>query len=159
MVAREGENAYQIEVKPGFLMGAHRGALKAHTPEKFSDNSIQLFYHRRTPADPEGAPDEFILEEVLGHEEIGGKMFFKVKWQGWEDPTLEPAGNFFQRFSGPLIQYGLDKGVHMDIFRELAGRGRKSEASGGRLIKKGGMQVVKRARTWPGLWTRSCWPG
>ena len=106
-------------------MGAHRGALKAYTPDKFSDNPIQLFYHRRTPADLEGAPDEFILEEVLGHEEIGGKMFFKVKWQGWEDPTLEPAGKFFQRFSDPLKQYGLDKCVHMDILRKLAGRGER----------------------------------
>ena len=104
-------------------MGAHRGALKAYTPDVFSESPIQLFYHRRTPGDPEGAPDEFILEKVLGHEEIGGKMFFKVKWQGWEDPTLEPAGNFFHRFSGPLIQYGNEHGVHMNIFRELAGRG------------------------------------
>ena len=90
-------------------MGALRGALKAYTPDKFSDNPIQLFYHRRTQADPEGAPDEFILEKVLGHEEIVGKMFFKVKWQGLEEPTLEPTGNFFQRFSGPLIQDALDK--------------------------------------------------
>ena len=56
VVAREGENSYQIEVKPGFLMEAHRGALKAYTPEKFSDNPIQLFYHRRTLADLRGLP-------------------------------------------------------------------------------------------------------
>ena len=76
-------------------MGAHRSALKAYTPDKFSDNPIQLFNHRRTPADPKGSPDEFNLEEVLGHEVIGIRMFFMVKWQGWEDPTLEQAGNFF----------------------------------------------------------------
>ena len=56
VVAREGKKSYQIAVKPGFLMGAHRGALKAYTPDKFSDNPIQLFYHRRTPEDPEGLP-------------------------------------------------------------------------------------------------------
>ena len=86
MVAREGENSYQIEVKPGFLMGAHRGALKAYTPDKFSDNPIQLFYHRRTPADPEGAPDDFILEEVLGHEEIGGEMFSRSNGKDGKTP-------------------------------------------------------------------------
>ena len=58
-------------------------------------------------------------------------MFFKVKREGWEDPTLEPASNFFQRFSSPLIQYGMDKGVQMVIFREFSGRGCKSKARGG----------------------------
>ena len=63
-------------------MASPRGFLKAYTPDEFSDSPIELFHHRRTPVDPEGAPDEFILEEVLGHEEKDGKMFFKVKWEG-----------------------------------------------------------------------------
>ena len=104
-------------------MASPGGFLKAYTPDKFSDSPIELFHHRKTPVDREGAPVEFILDKVLGHEEKDGNMFFKVKWEGWEDPTLEPASNFFQRFSSPLIQYGIHKGVHMDIFRELAGRG------------------------------------
>ena len=82
-----------------------------------------MFYHRRTPTDPEGAPDEFILEKILGHEEVGGRVFFRVKWEGYEDPTLEPAGNFFHRFYGPLIEYGVKNGVHMNVFKELEGRG------------------------------------
>ena len=75
VVAREGVSSYRIEVKPGYFMASPRGFLKAYTPDKFSDSPIQLFYHRRTPADPEGAPDGFILEEVLEHEEIGGECF------------------------------------------------------------------------------------
>ena len=46
-----------------------------------------------------------------------------MKWEGYEDPTLEPAGNFFHRFSGPLIEYGVKNGVHMNVFKELEGRG------------------------------------
>ena len=102
VVDREGKNSYQIEVKPGFLMGAHRVALKAYTLDKFSDIPIHLFYHRRTPADPEGSPDEFILEEVLGHEEIWGKIFFKVKWQGWENPTLNRRATSSKDLPAPL---------------------------------------------------------
>ena len=101
VVAREGEGSYQIEVKPGYFMASPRGFLKAYTPDKFSDSPIELFHHRRTPVDPEGAPDEFILKEVLGHKEKDGKMFFKVKWEGWEDPTLEPASNFFPEILQP----------------------------------------------------------
>ena len=40
-----------------------------------------------------------------------------------EDPTLEQAGNFFHMFSGPLIEYNVKNGVHMDVFKELEGRG------------------------------------
>ena len=60
-------------------MGAHGGALKLYTPDEYSESPIKLFYHRRTPTDPEGAPDEFILENILGHEEVGGRVFFRVK--------------------------------------------------------------------------------
>ena len=51
----------------------------------------------------------------------GVTFFFLVKWEGWEDPTLEPAGNFFQRFSGPIIEYDRSHGVCMNIFEELSG--------------------------------------
>ena len=49
-------NYYQLEVKPGHIMGAHRGALKAYTPDTFSESPIQFFYHRRTQGDSEGPP-------------------------------------------------------------------------------------------------------
>ena len=100
-------------------MGAHRGSLKPYVKDVFAENPIKLYYHRRTVTDPEGAPDEYTLEKILGHEERDGRLFFRVKWEGWEDPTIEPAGNFFQKFNGPLIKYGLDHNIHLDIFKEL----------------------------------------
>ena len=57
-------------------MGAHGGALKLYTPDKHTERPIKLYYHRRTPEDPEGAPDECILEKILGHVEVGGRVFF-----------------------------------------------------------------------------------
>ena len=51
--------------------------------------------------DPEGAPDEFILEEVLGHEEKVGKMFFKVKWEGLEDPPSSQQAICSRDFPAP----------------------------------------------------------
>ena len=104
-------------------MGAHGGALKLYTPDKHTESPIKLFYHCRTPGDPEGAPDEWILDKILGHVEVAGRLFFRVKWEGFEDHTLDPAGNFFHKFSGPLIEYGVKNGVHMDVFKELEGRG------------------------------------
>ena len=76
VVAKEGESSYQIEIKPGHTIGAHGGALKFYTPDKHTESFIKMFYHRRTPTDPEGAPDEFILEKILGHEEVGVEYFF-----------------------------------------------------------------------------------
>ena len=60
--------------------------------------------------DCEWAPDEYILEAILGHEEVNGQMFFQVKWKGFEDPDLQPAGNLFQRFSNPSYTMGVSIG-------------------------------------------------
>ena len=50
-----------------------------------------------------------------------GRKFFRIKLAGYEDPTLEPAGKFFMRFSGTLIKNGLEHNVAMYIFKELEG--------------------------------------
>ena len=83
VVAREGEGSYQIGVKHGYFRASPRRFLKAYTPDEFSDSPIELFHHRRTPVEPEGAVGEFILENVLGHEEKDVKMFFKIKLKSW----------------------------------------------------------------------------
>ena len=77
MVARQGVDSYQVEVKPGKVMGSPRNFLKPYIPDKFSESPIELFYHRRTSVDPEGAPDKYILEAILGHEEKDGKISLK----------------------------------------------------------------------------------
>ena len=74
--------------------------------EKFAEKPLKVFFHKRTTEDFEGAVDESIVEKILSHEKKNGKMHFLVKWEGHEDPTWEPAGNFFQGFSAPLIEYG-----------------------------------------------------
>ena len=66
VIAKEGESSYQIEIKPGHTMGAHGGALKLYTPDKHTESPIKMFYHRRTPLDPEGPPDEFFLKRFWG---------------------------------------------------------------------------------------------
>ena len=82
-------------------MYAHRSSLKAYTPKNFSNNPIQLFYHRRTPADPEGAPNEFILEEVLGHEEIGGGCFSGLNGKVGRTPPSSQRATSFKDFRDP----------------------------------------------------------
>ena len=67
ITAREGEHSYLVEIKPGFEIRAHRGALKLFVPDKFSSEPVKLFFHRRTAADFEGAPDEWVVEKILGH--------------------------------------------------------------------------------------------
>ena len=47
------------------------------------------------------------------------RTFFKIKWEAYEDPNLKTAGKFFMRFNVPLIKYGLEQNVALDIFQEL----------------------------------------
>ena len=72
--AQEGEHSYLVEVKPGFVLQAHRSALKLHVPDKFSGSPVKLFFHRRTSMDMEGAPDEWVVEKILGRMENGFLM-------------------------------------------------------------------------------------
>ena len=120
VTAREGEHSYAVEIKPGFVIKAHRSALKPYVPDEFSGAPIQLFFHKRTPENLEGAPDEWIVEKILGHFEKDGKLFFNVKWEGWEDPTPEPVGNFIHRYSAPWVRYCREHGVHVDVLGELS---------------------------------------
>ena len=67
-------------------MGAHRGSLKPYVKDVFTEIPIKLYYHRRTVTDPEGAPDEYILETILGHEERNGRLFLRSNGKSGRTP-------------------------------------------------------------------------
>ena len=50
-----------------------------------------MFYHKRTEADDEAMPDEWIVEKILDHKEDRGKVKFLTKWEGSDETTWEPV--------------------------------------------------------------------
>ena len=62
---RVGEFSYEIVVKPGKKMMAHRSWLKPYIVDTFNQDPIPLAYHRMKVVDEGALKDEFVVEEIL----------------------------------------------------------------------------------------------
>lgn len=123
IVGRTGANSYDVQVKESLIMNANVGDLKRYIPDKFNGDPIPLFYHRRTVVDLEAAPDEGVVDRILGHRiDKDGKFWFKVKWEGFSesDATWEPVNHFFHRYSAALIAYGQRHGLDLNCCKFLS---------------------------------------
>ena len=51
-------------------------------------------FERTEPPDP-SKPDEWIVEKILQHEKRGKKMFYLIRWKGFDrsEDTWEPEAN------------------------------------------------------------------
>ena len=104
-------------------MDINVGDLKRYIPDRFNGDPVPLFYHRRTVIDMEAAPDEGIVERILGHKrDKDGKFWFKVKWEGFSesDATWEPVNHFFHRYSSALIAYGQSHNLDLNCCKFLS---------------------------------------
>lgn len=106
---------------------------KAHTPRKPGD-PITSIIHPSAPTEEasssedededEDIPEnEYVVEAILGHDwsqpsthpaDMGKKpvMLYKVKWEGWTEPTWEPPNSFGD--VEVIRQYHQRKGLKMD---------------------------------------------
>ena len=121
VVAREGIFSYLVELKPNFRVKAHVTALKPYREDVVLGLPTPMFYHRRTIPDPEAAPDEWLVDRIIGHrKEKDGSFRFLTKWQGSEETTWEPVGHFFHRYSADLVAYCQEHGLGVDVMRYLS---------------------------------------
>ena len=118
---REGDQSYRVEVKPGFVIGAPRRFLKPWAEDFLEENPLPLFFHQRTPLDPDATPDEWEVERIDGHRFRGGKLQFLTRWTGWseEERTWEPVGSFVHRYAAPFVKYCKENGLRIDVTEHL----------------------------------------
>ena len=58
IVAKTGENSYDIQVKPERRMAAHATFVKLHVPDKFMGTSVSRYFHQRTRVDTKEIPPQ-----------------------------------------------------------------------------------------------------
>ena len=122
VIVREGEYSYQVEVKPGHIMKAHRTFLKPHVEDKFSGEPLPLFYHRRMVFDDKMQPDEYVVDRILRHRtKKDGSVEFLTRWKGFpkEEATWEPPNHFIHRYSSDFVEYCSDKGIFLELVKFL----------------------------------------
>ena len=101
-------------------MKAHRIMLKRHVVDEYHGDPIPLFYHKRTMVEEDAQPDMWLTEKILGHKKNAkGDLLFRTKWQGSDEITWEPIGNFFHVYSADLISYCKEKGLCLDVAKYL----------------------------------------
>jgi hypothetical protein len=119
VIAREGVHSYLIETKPGHIMKAHRKALKLYVEDPTAEEPIPLFFHRRTVPEAEGAPDTWLVDKIIDHKLVKGKMFFLTRWQGFDEANWEPIEHFFQEYNSDVIAYCRERGLPLDVSKDL----------------------------------------
>ena len=123
IISRKGDQSYEVEVKPGYVMDTPRSFLKPCIPDTYNDSPVDLFFHQRTVADPEARPDEFVVEEILNHKiDDKGNWTFLTWWKGYpkSEATWEPPNHFFHRYAADIVKYVRQKKIPLDIFKYLS---------------------------------------
>ena len=120
VLARQGEDSYVVEVKPGREQAIHASHMKVFREDEYSGRPTQLHFTKPTEEDMEVELDEWEVEAVLDHR-VGnsGKLEFLTKWEGYEDPTWEPIGNFVHRYNMDWVHYCQQKGLRVDVVKHL----------------------------------------
>ena len=113
VVARTGQESYDIVVKEGHVMSAPLRYLAPYVEDTLGKTSIPLFTYTRTPTPEEMAtPDSWETEAIVGHTiDKKGRLMYKVKWKGWEDVTLEPASSFVPSYNQDWYDYNSRNGL------------------------------------------------
>ena len=79
----------------------------------------EMFYHRRTEPDEALLPDEWIVDKILDHKFDKGQYKFLTQWEGSDEHTWEPVGNFIHRYSSDFVKYCRKEGILTELVQFL----------------------------------------
>ena len=122
MVAREGEESYEIELLEGVFKKAPRRFLKPYVEDKWNGSPKPLFFHRRTVPDTHTQADEQEVEEILDDRILpNGRREYLTHWVGEprEEATWEPVGSFVPRYNAGWVAYCKRKGILLELSQAL----------------------------------------
>ena len=95
--------------------------LKAWVEDPTTDRPLPLFFHRRTVVDEEAEPEQFLVEKILWHKTVGGKLKFKTCWKGYphEEATWEGAESFLAGLNTVWKEYCARHGISVDVIGDI----------------------------------------
>ena len=121
VLERVAEKSYNLQISENGTIRAHNSFMKPYVTDVFNGNPKALFWHQRTVPDPDAAPEEWNVDEILDFRERDGKPEFLTKWEGHgrEEANWEPIDNFFQRYCSEPIKYAKERGIPLDVTKYL----------------------------------------
>ena len=119
VVRRDNDRSYEIELKPQYFIKAPRNLLKAYVEDRVVGRPTELFVHRRTEPGDDLLPDEWNVEKILDHKIEKGQYKFLTQWEGSDEKTWEPVGNFIHRYSVDFVKYCKKLGILTELLQFL----------------------------------------
>jgi hypothetical protein len=122
MVAREGEESYEIELLDGVFKKTPRRFLKPYVEDKWNGSPKPLFYHRRTVPEPRVRPGDQEVDKILGHRTLNnGCEEFLTQWVGEteREASWETINTFVPQYNSEWVAYLKRKGLHPEIYQAL----------------------------------------
>ena len=121
VISRVGDSSYVVEVKPGVNTTAHVSQLKLYL-EEVTGESMPLHFFKRGSGELELAPDEWVVDKIIGHRLIKGKFQFLTQWEGYDksEATWEPVDHFIHRYSTDLPKYCKRHNLPINIIEYLS---------------------------------------
>ena len=140
ILSRTGESSYNVEVRPGVSVAAHVTQLKPYW-EEVTGESIPLHFFKGGAEDLEVAPDEWVVDKIIRHRTVMGKLQFLTLWKGYDrsEATWEPVNHFIHRYSSDLVKYCGDHGIPVDLIEYLSPVPHESRSSS---VRFGGVTVL-----------------
>ena len=122
VLERLGNATYRVQLKPNHAQEVHLDQMKPHVADTITGRSYELYTHKRGIAPLGVEPDEWLVQDILGHRRgKNGQWEFLTHWEGYDrsEATWEPTGNFILRFSAPWVRYCHIKGLYPEMTKIL----------------------------------------
>ena len=96
--------------------------MKPFLGDRLQGKSVELFHHMASYKPQEIGRDEWDVETIRRHR-VGtnGQLEFLTKWEGSDEETWEPAGNFVARYCYKLVEYLQKHSLPCDMGKVLSG--------------------------------------
>ena len=118
VLAREGQNSYVVQLKPGAHHKAHRSQLKHHVEDTYHGQPVPLYYFSGRAPELEAATDEWRTKEIRGHRKgKDGELEFLVLWEEGDPtkPSWHPWRDFVYGVNSDILRYCREKRVPLEV--------------------------------------------
>ena len=118
---RIGDRSYRVQIKETVIQDVHQDHLKTVQDSLVTEPRYELYHYQGIHQDYDTAPDEYIVDKVVGHRwKKDGTLEFRVHWKGFDtnEDTWEPPSTFLLKYNTDFVHYCREKRLcdKVDLF-------------------------------------------